>query len=38
VLIRGNTNGGELLLFDKDRGYICYTMRRGLNKGKTDMI
>jgi hypothetical protein len=30
-LIRDDTSGEELLVFDKSRGYIFYTMRGGLN-------
>jgi hypothetical protein len=26
-------SGGELLLFDCNRGYMFYTMRRGLSEG-----
>jgi hypothetical protein len=32
-LIQDNMSGGELLVIDKSRGYIFYTMRGGLNNG-----
>jgi hypothetical protein len=31
TLIRYDTSGGELLVINKKRGYIFYTMRGGLN-------
>jgi hypothetical protein len=29
--IQDDTSGGELLVFDRQRGYIFYTMRGGVN-------
>jgi hypothetical protein len=31
--IRDDTSGGELLVIDRQRGYIFYTMRGGVNDG-----
>jgi hypothetical protein len=32
-LIRDDMSGGELLVIDRQRGYIFYTMRGGVNNG-----
>jgi hypothetical protein len=32
-LIRDDMSGGELLVIDRQRGYIFYTMRVGVNNG-----
>jgi hypothetical protein len=31
--IQDNMSGGELLVIDRQRGYIFYTMRGGVNDG-----
>jgi hypothetical protein len=31
--IQDDMSGGELLVFDRQRGYILYTMRGGVNDG-----
>jgi hypothetical protein len=31
--LQDNTSGGELLVLDRQRGYIFYTMRGGVNNG-----
>jgi hypothetical protein len=31
--IRDDMSGGELLIFDRQRGYIFYTMGGGVNNG-----
>jgi hypothetical protein len=33
VLIRRNASGGELLVIYCNRGYMFYTMRKGLSEG-----
>jgi hypothetical protein len=32
-LIQDNMSGGEVLVLDRQRGYIFYTMRGGVNDG-----
>jgi hypothetical protein len=33
VKVRDDMSGGELLVIDRQRGYIFYTMRGGVNDG-----
>jgi hypothetical protein len=36
--IQGNMSGSELLVIDRQRGYIFYTMRGGVNNGHDSVV